>query len=390
MAFLLSRALFSRHQNGNQREHHNHRNDATARNDGGREDLPAPSTVAHQSTQRQQRRRRERRERRERRSRRTGTSSTSSPPSVDINDLLEAALNNIIDAGSKGPTPPASKDFMNSLIHLRMRNLSSLQQHPSSCPNETYAECSICAQPYHEKDVVCMLPCVGGNRCSSGGGSGGGHMYHSDCIMDWLERKCTCPTCRCEFPTDDPVFELQRRLRQQQEQQKIKRQEHAVEGHEGSDDDSTSNNSDGDSYGCHYQGDFMFLPPNLSVPLGEDEEQDSSSTTGSATSSSDDGSSSLSTSGSPSTNESNEHQHQQHEHRGRHYHPHHHHHHHRDGGGDGSYQDDDFFHQNQNFDLIMRRVLRSKAKYGHNGNISNNNNNNKNFISMSIRSKNHG
>jgi hypothetical protein len=35
-------------------------------------------------------------------------------------------------------------------------------------------------------------------------------MHHSDCIIDWLNRKCTCPTCRYEVPSSDPNFEREK------------------------------------------------------------------------------------------------------------------------------------------------------------------------------------
>lgn len=41
-------------------------------------------------------------------------------------------------------------------------------------------ECPICLSKTFENDMI--LPC--------------GHKYHFNCIMDWLDKKMTCPTCR--------------------------------------------------------------------------------------------------------------------------------------------------------------------------------------------------
>lgn len=243
--------------------------------------------------------------RRRHRGSRRGSASGRGGVSVPAVAPQEAAdrdsSNNQSTFRMNGPPPPASKAFMNSLLHLRIRNVPSTS---STVNSSTDVECIICAQPYEELDVVCSLPC--------------GHMYHSHCIESWLERRCTCPTCRCEYPTDDPVYEHHRRQRLCEGSKSRNAQI------DNCNDDAASTDDDSVDHYYDYQDDFMFLPPNLSVPLDDDEHGSSSS---SSSSSNDD---------LNSTHEQS---------------LHHHHH-----------GDDDFFHQNENFDLIMRRVLRSKAK----------------------------
>lgn len=64
--------------------------------------------------------------------------------------------------------------------------------------NDDKAACIICTDPYQVGDVVIRLP-----PCY--------HAFHEKCALKWLEKHSTCPYCRTELPTDDPVREENRR-----------------------------------------------------------------------------------------------------------------------------------------------------------------------------------
>jgi hypothetical protein len=91
--------------------------------------------------------------------------------------------------------PPASFDAMTNLARLRLRGI-----------DEDNQECLICAEPYEIGCVVTSLPC--------------GHLYHSNCVTDWLCRRCTCPVCRYEIPTDNADYEAGRQERMEQHSSK--------------------------------------------------------------------------------------------------------------------------------------------------------------------------
>ena len=39
------------------------------------------------------------------------------------------------------------------------------------------------------------------------------HVFHQGCLLPWLEVHNSCPLCRLELPTDDPVYEKGRKER---------------------------------------------------------------------------------------------------------------------------------------------------------------------------------
>ena len=67
--------------------------------------------------------------------------------------------------------------------HYRLRRLNTLQQNLMSTSS---AICSICLDDYSDaENKITKLEC--------------GHIYHKECVKDWLENNSTCPVCRTEI-----------------------------------------------------------------------------------------------------------------------------------------------------------------------------------------------
>lgn len=43
--------------------------------------------------------------------------------------------------------------------------------------------CTICYEPFGQDDSICLI-----KKCE--------HSFHRDCVIEWLEKSKTCPTCR--------------------------------------------------------------------------------------------------------------------------------------------------------------------------------------------------
>lgn len=81
-------------------------------------------------------------------------------------------------------TPPAAKSAVESLPVVK------ISQEMLGCD---FSECAVCKESFGLDEEARQMPCK--------------HIYHSDCIMPWLEMHNSCPVCRFELPTDDPEYE---------------------------------------------------------------------------------------------------------------------------------------------------------------------------------------
>lgn len=60
--------------------------------------------------------------------------------------------------------------------------------------------CTVCLSELKLKDIAIKLGCY--------------HIFHTECLLPWLSKHCTCPTCRYEVETDNSLYEIQRKRRQ--------------------------------------------------------------------------------------------------------------------------------------------------------------------------------
>lgn len=88
-------------------------------------------------------------------------------------------------------TPPASQRVLASLPHVKITADDILEA--------TNKECLICLEEQKIGSWACKLQC--------------GHLFHRNCVAEWLEKHCTCPVCRFELETDDSAYESERKKR---------------------------------------------------------------------------------------------------------------------------------------------------------------------------------
>lgn len=86
---------------------------------------------------------------------------------VFLDDGLEQVLTTSISEEPK--SQPASKESIEKCIHSIM-------------PDDSEEVCAICREQFNKSNETIMLHCK--------------HMYHKNCILEWLKEQNTCPICR--------------------------------------------------------------------------------------------------------------------------------------------------------------------------------------------------
>merc|ERR1719188_87701 len=89
-----------------------------------------------------------------------------------------------------GP-PPTSAATLRSLPRIKVTAYDIAANEGS--------ECSICLGDLEVGEPALRIPC--------------GHLFHEECVKDWLKKSNECPVCRFELPTDDAEYERGRQTR---------------------------------------------------------------------------------------------------------------------------------------------------------------------------------
>ncbi|KAK8671769.1 hypothetical protein V6N13_038354 [Hibiscus sabdariffa] len=148
-----------------------------------------------------------------------GTSVSASPSSASGGDSgveqngrgFELYYDDGVGSGLR-PLPPNMSEFLlgsgfdrliDQLSQMEIQNAGRYEQPPASKAaveamptveiNETHIRdelcCAVCKEQFEISTEVRKMPCD--------------HLYHSDCILPWLQLRNSCPVCRHELPAAD-------------------------------------------------------------------------------------------------------------------------------------------------------------------------------------------
>ena len=85
-----------------------------------------------------------------------------------------------------GPRPPSARATSAQLLGFSEALCGGT---PRAC-----ADCVICSDAFNEGEAVACLSCGGDVSLVRA------HVFHQECLAEWLRRHCTCPLCRAALP----------------------------------------------------------------------------------------------------------------------------------------------------------------------------------------------
>jgi len=110
--------------------------------------------------------------------------------------VLAFGLRQFGEAGH-GEAGPATAAGLASLRHF------SFEERHFFLEGNPELSCAVCMDKFKVGDGCTKMPCQ--------------HVFHKDCVLPWLAKRSTCPMCRFELETGDPVAEVGRQTRMRAE-----------------------------------------------------------------------------------------------------------------------------------------------------------------------------
>jgi len=128
-------------------------------------------------------------QRRERRVRRREQNRGGDGQAGLPNDPLSGLLAQLFESYEPRTNPPASKQVVEQLVRTKVT-----EDNRPLFPNH---DCAVCQDDFVDGVEIMQMHC--------------GHVFHTECLMPWLEKSNSCPICREELPTDDYDYEVSSR-----------------------------------------------------------------------------------------------------------------------------------------------------------------------------------
>ena len=92
-----------------------------------------------------------------------------------------------------------------------LRDLPVVRATEEDLAKDGNRECCVCLEAQEVGDRATKLPC--------------GHLFHTECVVQWLRKHGTCPSCRYELASSDAAFEASRRERMARRVPRYRRRE---------------------------------------------------------------------------------------------------------------------------------------------------------------------
>lgn len=92
----------------------------------------------------------------------------------------------------QGDADPRKKEALGASAST-LRNLPRVKVTGYDIAANESPECSVCLDDLQIGALALRIPC--------------GHLFHEECVKEWLKKSNECPVCRWELPTDDRDYE---------------------------------------------------------------------------------------------------------------------------------------------------------------------------------------